>query len=114
MKYICLKLNTGDEIIGETDSEHNDEYINIENPVKITHATDSRGNHGISFISFMSYCENSVFTFKQKDVILYLVPTDSMIEYYKDYMSRRAEQLDADEVDAAEAVIINSPSLSIH
>jgi len=114
MKYICLKLITGEEIIGKTESEHNDEYINIENPVTITHATDAHGNHGISFFAFMSYCENNIFTFRLKDVILYLVPTDSMTSYYKDYMSRRGDPSDDDDVDEVDLNSINSPSLSIH
>lgn len=114
MKYICLKLITGEEIIGQTESEHNDEYINIENPVKVTHAVDAHGNHGISFISFMSYCEKSTFTLKPKDVILYLAPTENMVEYYKDYMSRRGDQSDDDELDEVDMDSINSSSLSIH
>lgn len=114
MKYICLKLITGEEIIGKTESEHNDEYINIENPVKVTHAVDSQGNHGITFLSFMSYCENTAFTLKPKDVILYLAPTDNMIEYYKDYMSKRGDPSDDDELDEVDIASFNSPSLSIH
>ncbi len=114
MKYICLKLITGEEIIGKTESEHNDEYINIENPVKVTHAVDAHGNHGITFLSFMSYCENTAFTLKHKDVILYLAPTDNMVQYYKHYMSKRGDQSDDDNINETDTDSINSLSLSVH
>lgn len=101
MRPICIKLVSGEEVIGLTESNHNDEYINLEDPVKIVHGVDEEGNYGIRFLSFMSYCENSLFTFRQRDVILYMSPTENMIGYYKDYMSRRGdpEGLETDELD---------------
>lgn len=91
MKCICLKFVSGEEIIGMLDGEieGKPEYFNVVDPVKITAGYDTEGNFGIRLHGFMSYCEQSLFTFVSKDVIVYSEPTKQMIEYYQDYLGRK-------------------------
>lgn len=99
MKCVCLKLVSGEELIGMIEGDH-DEYFNLVEPVKINPGYDTEGNFGLRLFSFMSYCEENLFTFTKKDVMLYSSPTKEMIKYYEDYLSRRTglndEELDID------------------
>ena len=97
MKCICLKLVSGEELIGMVDSESED-HFNITDPVKISPGYDTEGNFGIRLFSFMSYCEENLFTFTKKDVMMYSSPTKEMMKYYQDYLSRRSDFND-DELD---------------
>jgi hypothetical protein len=119
MKYICLKISTGEELVGTTESEHNDEVINIEDPIRIVPGHDDEGNYGLRLTTFMPFVEDSLFTFKRKDVILYNKPTENLIEYYKDYIDKRNkayQQLkDEEEQEAFEArIVVLNPSKSVH
>jgi hypothetical protein len=93
MKYICLKICTGEEIVGLTESDpQTDEFINVEDPVKVNHALDPEGNFGIRFSHFMPFSEERLFTFKRKDVILYSKPTTGLIKYYDEYFKNSHEE----------------------
>lgn len=112
MKYLCIKLITGEELIGTTEFEEGDEFVNLEDPVKISNGYDSEGNFGLRFTHFMSYCEERLFTFKHRDIILYSKPTDGLIKYYNEYFAKSQilEEYDVEELFNA----IPMPSYSKH
>ena len=92
MKHLCIKIITGEEIVGMTESDpQTDEYINLEDPVKVSQGYDPEGNFGLRFSHFMPFSEERLFTFKPKDIILYSKPTVGMIRYYDQYMKQSNE-----------------------
>ena len=102
-----------------TESDHNDDFINVEEPIKISPGHDDEGNYGLRLTTFMPFVEDTLFTFKRKDVILYCKPTENLIEYYKDYIDKRNrvyQQLkEEEEQEAFEArIVVPNLSKSVH
>ena len=88
MKHVILKLNTGEEVIGKTDSNLElDESINLEDAMNIVYRPDDNGNYIIKLIDFMTCSEERIFTFNKKYVILYCIPSKNVIDYYKSVVS---------------------------
>ena len=83
----CIIDTTGEEIVGTTESDHDDDLINLDEPIRIVPGLDDEGNYGLRLTTFMPFVEDTLFTFKRKDVILYCKPTENLIEYYKDYIA---------------------------
>jgi len=97
-KYICLKLVTGESIMGLVESI-NDHYFNIEEPVNISFDFDKDGNFGLKFVSYMSWCNKTVFTFNRKFVIMDVEPKPETIEFYKEFQTiENDDEMDDDSV----------------
>ena len=109
MNYICIKLVTGEELVGTIESEP-DEYVNIENPIEVSFGFDAEGNYGIKLGMFMSYCEEKLFTFKARDIILYNKPGEKMIRYYEEFLKRYTSP----EEDEPDMDSFSIKSFSIH
>jgi len=113
MEYRCLKLMTGETLIGVLESEDTDEYINISSPIQIEYGYDQKGNFGLKFLPFMSYCDTDLFTFKRSHVILILKPTKNTIDYYITYCRVKSTEdimEDEDEINISDF----AKSFSIH
>lgn len=113
MNYICIKLVTGEELVGITESDLNDEFINMESPVEVSSGYDAQGNYGLKFGMFMSYSDEKLFTFKRKDIILYCKPNNSMIRYYEEFINKY-KRLDEEEEDEMNIDSFDLKSFSIH
>ena len=98
--FICLKLVTGEVVMGILESE-NDDYYNIEEPVNLSYDFDRNGNFGLKFVPFMSFCDQTVFTFNRKHVIMALEPKEETIEFYNEFQLVR----DFDDEDADSGVV---------
>lgn len=99
-KYICLKLTTGEVVMGLVESI-NDDYFNLEEPVNLSYDFDHDGNFGLKFVPFMSFCDQKVFTFNRKHVIMNSEPKAETIEYYNEFQLVR----DSDEDDSDTGVV---------
>lgn len=111
MNYILIKLVSGEELMGVSDSEYSDDFINIDTPIEISSSYDAEGNFGLKFAMFMSFSEESLFTFRARDVIVYCKPTQNMIKYYEDFLQRYKT---VDEEDSFDLEPTDFKSLSIH
>ena len=92
MKLICFKLVSGDELIAKVETE-DDDWLNVTDPVKLTHEYDPYGEYGLKFISFMPYNEGILFTFHKKYVITVIEPSDKMISYYSKFLLASEEKI---------------------
>jgi hypothetical protein len=95
-RYICLKLITGEVVMGIVESI-NDDYFNLEEPVNLSYDFDKNGNFGLKFIPFMSFCDQNVFTFNRKHVIMDLEPKEETIEFYNEFQLVRDIDDDMDD-----------------
>jgi hypothetical protein len=95
-KYICLKLVTGETVMGVVESV-NDDYFNIEEPVNISYDYDEDGNFGLKFVPYMSWCDKTLFTFNRRFVIMDAEPKTETIEFYKEFQLVRYEDEDDDD-----------------
>ena len=92
-KFICLKLITGEVVMGLLESE-NDDYYNLEEPVNLSYDFDQDGNFGLKFIPFMSFCGQKLFTFNRRYIIMALEPKPETIEFYNEFQLFRVEEDD--------------------
>lgn len=101
MKHICIKLVTGEELIGTTESDlESTDPVNLDNPFRLTSGFDEIGNYGIKIAAFMSYCDDTLFTFNPKHIILYSYPTPELVSYYEEILKKREKLLmESDEFD---------------
>ena len=113
MSYVCIKLVSGEELIGSTDSDQSDEWINIEYPVDISYAHDHEGNYGLKFALFMTYGEEKLFTFRRKDIIVYTKPNQNMIKYYEEFIEKY-KSVDYEEDENLDIESFAIKSFSIH
>ena len=98
-KYICLKLITGEAVMGLVESI-NDDYFNIEEPVNISYDFDKDGNFGLKFFPYMAWCDKTVFTFNRKFVIMDIEPKPETIEFYKEFQTvQHDDEMDDDSGD---------------
>lgn len=89
MQIYVVKLMNGEEIIGTSEEEiDNDfEYINLSNVYTIQTSYDVSNPNAKTYLSpFMIYCTNELFTFHRRGVILYSSPSEEMIEYYLGFL----------------------------
>lgn len=82
---ICLKLISGEEIMGMIDSV-SEPYISITKPVTISFGWDKDGNYGLKMSLFMSYSDDELYTFDEKMLIIAVPPNEEMIALYNKYL----------------------------
>lgn len=82
---IAIKLVSGSEVMGYIDSE-DDEYVNIDQPIEVVQS-DS-----LYLMPFMSYCEESLFTFRRKDIMVISKPSVYTQTLYLTYLSKDFEE----------------------
>ena len=115
MKHVILKLNTGEEIIGATNSDLElDENINIENAMNIVYRPDENGNYVIKLIDFMTCSEERLFTFNKKYVILYCIPSKSVIDYYSSVVSTDGIKISKLQDDVFDMQNLANQKITIH
>ena len=79
---ILLKLITGEEIIGITESINPvDGFYNIENPMKIEYTMLS-GRFGLVLQPFMYASGEKLFTITSKHVIITSIPSEEVKNFY--------------------------------
>lgn len=93
-KIILLKLITGEELIGVSESDLNDDVINIDNPAIIIQGLNQNAEYSFKLLRFMPYTTDSLFSFSKKHIILICEPESSIIEYYKDFEKERIKSLE--------------------
>jgi hypothetical protein len=85
MNIIALKLITGEDVLGELQTETESEII-IETPVGITVVRGKDGNPSIGFSPFPLHAEpktGNKFTFDKKHVVYSYTPAEDFINNYK-------------------------------
>jgi len=61
VKHICIKLVSGEELIGTTESDLESEtVINIDNPLSIVQVQTQSGQ-ALSFVPFMPYSSETLY-----------------------------------------------------
>jgi hypothetical protein len=85
MDIIALKLITGEEILGELESESETEFV-IETPVAIQIVRGKDGQPNVGFAPFPLHAEpqkGNKFTFSKKNVIYSYNPAEDFVNNYK-------------------------------
>jgi hypothetical protein len=84
MKILALKLITGEELLGEVESESETEFV-IENPVGIAVVRGKDGNPNIGFSPFPLHAEQKTGTtiaLSKKNVVYSYVPAEDFVNNY--------------------------------
>ena len=85
MKILAMKLITGEEILGEIESESETEFV-IENPVGIAIVRDPKtGQPNVGFTPFPLHAEQkkgSTLAITKKNVIYSYVPAEDFVNNY--------------------------------
>lgn len=85
MKVIVLKLITGEDVLGEIQTESETEFI-IENPVSIAVVRARDGQPNVGFAPFPLHAEqvkDATIALAKKHVVYYYVPAKDFIDNYK-------------------------------
>jgi len=85
MEIIVLKLITGEDVLGEIQTESETEYV-IENPVGIAVVRGQNGQPNVGFAPFPIHApqtKGATITLAKKNVVYYYVPAEDFIENYK-------------------------------
>jgi hypothetical protein len=84
MKILIMKLVTGEEILGEIESESETEYV-IENPVGIAIVRGKDGQPSVGFAPFPLHAEQktgATVAISKKSVVYSYVPAEDFINNY--------------------------------
>ena len=84
MKILALKLITGEELLGEVESESETEFV-IENPVGIAVVRGKDGNPNIGFSPFPLHAEQktgNTIALSKKNVVYSYVPAEDFVNNY--------------------------------
>lgn len=85
MNIIALKLSTGEDILGEVESESETEFV-LENPVGITVVRGREGSPSIGFSPFPLHAEQktgATIALAKKHVVYSYVPAQDFIDNYE-------------------------------
>ena len=85
MEIIALKLITGEDVLGELESQSETEFV-IETPVGIQVVRGKDGQPSIGFAPFPLHAEpktGNKFTFSKKHVVYNYTPAEDFINNYK-------------------------------
>jgi hypothetical protein len=84
MKILALKLITGEDVLGEIESESESEFV-IENPVGIAVVRGKDGQPNIGFSPFPLHAEQktgATVAINKKNVVYSYVPAEDFINNY--------------------------------
>jgi hypothetical protein len=85
MKILAMKLITGEDILGEVESESETEFV-LENPVGIAIVRDAKtGQPNIGFAPFPLHAEQkkgSTLAIAKKNVVYSYIPAEDFINNY--------------------------------
>jgi len=87
MTIIALKLITGEDVMGNLETESETEYV-LENPVSIAVLNGPNGQPGIGLGNFPMYADpvqkskGATFTLAKKHVVYYYTPAQDFINNY--------------------------------
>jgi len=85
MNIIAMKLITGEDVLGEVQTESETEFV-IENPVGIAVVRGPTGQPNVGFAPFPLHApqeKGSTITLAKKNVVYYYVPAEDFITNYK-------------------------------
>jgi hypothetical protein len=84
MEIIALKLVTGEDVLGEVESQSESEFV-IVNPVGIAIVRDKNGNPNVGFAPFPIHAEqktDATVVLAKKHVVYYYTPAEDFITNY--------------------------------
>lgn len=81
----CIKLSSGEEIIGDILSDPKEYVLKIKNPASIHIVPAQNGTMGVAMMPWLSYAEETLFTIA-KDSIMVL-PFQPSVEFLNKYNS---------------------------
>jgi hypothetical protein len=84
MTIQCLKLSSGEEIVGEITSNPSEFVIKIKNPASIHMVPSSQnGTMGIAILPWLSYAEDHEFTISKETIAV--LPFEPSVEFLNRY-----------------------------
>lgn len=96
--YLILKMITGEELIGTTESDSNDDdVINLENVYSIIYQMSRDGNIDVKYMPYILSSDEKLFTFTQKHIIHTSIPSNKYIKLYDDMVQYDAESTRQDD-----------------
>ena len=84
MKILAFKLITGEDVLGEVESQSETEFV-LENPVGITVVRGKDGNPNIGFSPFPIHAEQksgATIAINKKNVVYSYVPAQDFVDNY--------------------------------
>jgi len=84
MDILILKLITGDEVLGEVESQSETEFV-IVNPVQVSIVRGKDGGPNVGFAPFPMHAEQKTGTtiaFSKKNVVYSYVPAQDFLDNY--------------------------------
>jgi hypothetical protein len=84
MKILAFKLITGEDVLGEVESESETEFV-LENPVGIAVVRGKDGNPNIGFSPFPIHAEQksgATIAISKKNVVYSYVPAQDFVDNY--------------------------------
>jgi hypothetical protein len=84
MKILAFKLITGEDVLGEVESESETEFV-LENPVGIAVVRGKDGNPNIGFTPFPIHAEQksgATIAISKKNVVYSYVPAQDFVDNY--------------------------------
>jgi hypothetical protein len=84
MKILAFKLITGEDVLGEVESESETEFV-LENPVGIAVVRGKDGNPNIGFSPFPIHAEQksgATIAINKKNVVYSYVPAQDFVDNY--------------------------------
>lgn len=79
---MTIKMITGEEIIGDLDSDTED-YLILDNPMHVDYFYDPINGLGMKLSPYMPTIKHRLFTLSKKHVIFYSETDESTSEYYE-------------------------------
>jgi len=83
MSVQCLKLGSGEEIIGDVISNPKEVVLKIKNPASIHIVPSQAGSMSIALLPWLSYAEESEFTISKENLMVF--PFEPSVEFLNRY-----------------------------
>lgn len=79
-KIVCLKLTSGEELMGKLDLETG-KYSDVA-AIMMVPNSQQNGQIGLALMPFLPYSDDTEFEFKEKDIMIRHTPSVEMINNY--------------------------------
>lgn len=81
----CMKLSSGEEIIGNVVSDPKEFVLKIKNPASIHIVPAQNGTMGVAMMPWLSYAEDTEFTIAKENIMV--LPFEPSVEFFNRYNS---------------------------
>lgn len=84
MNIQCIKLSTGEDLIGDVSEQIHDGSVTISKPMAVGIAQGPNGSFQVGIFPFLPFAKDKQFTFRKENVLLIYEP---VLELWNQYSS---------------------------